>query len=512
VGHYGGAFVGVNPLHALRNEGYDVSPYSPITRLFRNALYLNVEAIPELAYDARARDLIASPEFQRTLAELREAPMLEYGRITALREPVLESLHRTFTEQEVAGASRRARLYAQFVERDDPQLSQFATFMAIAERYGPDARRWPEPLRDAGGEAVAVVRRELAGRVDYYRWLQFELDCQLGAAALEASRAGLSLGVYQDLAVGSAPSGSDVWANPELFLHGATVGAPPDMYSDEGQNWGLPAVNPHVLRATGYDYWTRLLRAGFRHAGALRIDHALGLFRTFWVPAGASAKTGAYVRAFSEELFGIVALESVRHNALVVGEDLGTVPPEVPRVLERWGVLGSRVMVFERDFVTGRFRSAADYPRLALATVNTHDLPPLVGWLEERDIMIRSEVGDLADPEQAWAMRRARENDRVALVESLIEAGLLPHTARENVTSDVLIAAVHTFLRRTPSALAGLSLDDLAHEATPVNIPGVTQDRYPSWSRRMRDTVEVLLTAPRTAMSIGNDTNGNTNH
>jgi 4-alpha-glucanotransferase len=258
-----------------------------------------------------------------------------------------------------------------------------------------------------------------------------------------------------------------------------------------------------VLRTTGYDYWVRLLRAGFRHTGALRIDHALGLFRMFWVPLGQSARHGAYMTSFSEELFGILALESVRHGALVVGEDLGTVPPEVPKVLARWGVLGSKVQVFERDFFSGRFRPAAEYPRMALATVNTHDLPPLVGWMEGRDIMLRAELGDLADPEQAAAMRDGRWNDRVALVESLIEAGLLPDSARENVTSDALIAAVHAFIRGTPSALVGLSLDDLAHEATPVNIPGVWQDKYPSWSRRMRESLEELLQDPRTAASLG---------
>ncbi|HEY2026178.1 MAG TPA: 4-alpha-glucanotransferase, partial [Gemmatimonadaceae bacterium] len=295
----------------------------------------------------------------------------------------------------------------------------------------------------------------------------------------------------------------DAWANPRLFLHGATVGAPPDMYSDEGQNWGLPAIDPHVLRETGYDYWVRLLRAGFRHTGALRIDHALGLFRMFWVPTGASAREGAYVRSFSEELFGILALESARHNALVVGEDLGTVPPEVPGVLERWGVLGSKVVVFERDFGTGRFRTAPEYPRLALATVNTHDLPPLVGWFQERDLTIRTEVGDLANPDLAAAMRQGRASDRAALVDSLIDAGLLPPDAREHVTSDGLIAAVHAFIRRTPAALVGLSLDDLAHEATPVNIPGVWQDKYPSWSRRMRETIESLIGDARTERALG---------
>jgi 4-alpha-glucanotransferase len=499
----GGDFVGVNPLHALRNSGYDVSPYSPITRLFRNPLYIAVENVPELAYDAWARERIASPEFQAELAELRKASMLDYGRVTALRAPILDSLYRTFASHERDAGTARGRAYAKFVAREDPQLTQFATFMAIAEREGPDARQWPEPLRDANGAAVATLRTELADRVDFHRWLQFEMDRQMGCVASDATRAGLTLGVYQDLAVGSAPSGSDVWANPGLFVPDATVGAPPDMYSDEGQNWGLPAINPHVLRETGYDYWVRLLRAGFRHSGALRLDHALGLFRMFWVPVGAPAREGTFVKSYANDLFGILALESVRHGALVVGEDLGTVPPEVPKVLQRWGVLGSKVVVFEREFHTGRFRAAPEYPRLALATVNTHDLPPLVGWLEQRDIILRSEVGDLTDPEQQRGMREGRTSDRWALIEMLIEAGLLEETARENVRSEPLIAALHAFVRQTPSALVGLALDDLAREAEPVNIPGIWQDKYPSWSRRMRETLETLLADPATTRMLG---------
>ncbi|MBA3672922.1 MAG: 4-alpha-glucanotransferase, partial [Gemmatimonadaceae bacterium] len=508
VGEHDGAFVGMNPLHALRNEGHDVSPYSPITRLFRNPLYLRVEDIPELAYDESARTRIGSRAFADELAALREAPMLDYARAMALRTPVLESLHRTFHEREGNGPSGRGRAYASYRRREDPQLTRFATYMAISEREGPDARLWPIELRDARGGAVEETGELLVARVDYHRWLQFELDRQLGCAAATAAQAGLSLGLYQDLAVGSAASGSDVWSDPELFCHGATVGAPPDMYSDEGQNWGLPAMNPHVLRASGYDYWTRLLRAGFRHAGALRIDHALGLFRMFWVPLGESARAGAFVKSFSEELFGILALESVRHGALVVGEDLGTVPPGVLEVLARWGTLGSRVLVFERELHSGRFRNAGDYPRVALATVNTHDLPPLVGWLQERDIAIRSEVGDLSDPDVARGMRASRSSDRDALIESLIEAGLLSRSARDNVTSDEIIAAVHTFIRRTPAALVGLSLDDIAHESVPVNIPGVWQDRYPSWSRRMRDTIEAIIAAPRTEAALGQGQHG----
>jgi 4-alpha-glucanotransferase len=486
LGHQGGAFVGVNPLHALRNEGYDVSPYSPISRLFRNPIYLRVDDIPELAHDDAARAMIAQPEFQRQLEELRSANMLDYGRIVALRAPVLERLHRTFESRELAQYTERGRAYLSYVEREDPQLTQFATYMAIAEQEGPDARAWPEELRDSRSPAVAQRREELRHRVGYHVWLQFELDRQLGEAAHRAAEAGLVLGLYQDLAVGSAPSGSDVWANPDLFRQGATVGAPPDMYSEEGQNWGLPAMDPFVLRATRYDYWIRLLRSGFRHTGALRIDHALGLFRMFWVPLGESARTGAYVTSFSEELFGIMALESMRHGAIVVGEDLGTVPPEVPGVLERWGVLGSKVVVFEWDHSTGRFRAARDYPRLALTTVNTHDLPPVTGWMQERDVTLRSELGDLSDEHQLAAARGARAHDRGGVIQILIEEGLLPHWAHESLDAESLVRALHAFVRRTPTALVGLSLDDLALESEPVNIPGVWQDRYPRWSGRMR--------------------------
>ena len=506
LGHEGGAFVGVNPLHALRNEGYDVSPYSPISRLFRNSIYLRVDDIPELAHDETARAMIAAPELQRELAELREASMLDYARVMALRAPVLERLHQTFERHELAARTERGRAYESYVAREDPQLTQFATFMAIAEQEGPDARAWPESLRDPRSPEVARRREELQHRVGYHTWIQFELDRQLGNAAHHAAEAGLALGLYQDLAVGSAPSGSDVWANPGLFRQGATVGAPPDMYSEEGQNWGLPAMDPFVLRETRYDYWIRLLRSGFRHTGALRIDHALGLFRMFWVPLGESARSGAYVTSFSEELFGIMALESMRHGAIVVGEDLGTVPPQVPKVLERWGVLGSKVVVFEGDFSTGRFRSAHAYPRLALTTVNTHDLPPLVGWMRERDVTLRSELGDLSDEQQLSTARRARAADRGGVVELLIQEGLLPRSAHDRLEPEALVQAIHAFVRRTPAALVGLSLDDLALESEPVNIPGVWQDRYPSWSRRMRVTLEELLHSPRTDVLLGHET------
>ncbi|MDB4879247.1 MAG: 4-alpha-glucanotransferase [Gemmatimonadetes bacterium] len=505
VAHEGGTFVGVNPLHVLRNAGYDVSPYSPISRLFRNVIYLRADDVPEMAHLPELRAHIESGDFQAELRELREAATVDYERVMALRTPVLEALHGAFVSHEVARGTRRARAYAAYLEREDPQLTGYATFMAIAEQEGPDARQWPAELRDARSPSVAAFRDANRDRVDYHRWIQFELDRQLGDAAIEAAREGLTLGLYQDLAVGSAPSGSDVWANPELFVQGATVGAPPDMYSDEGQNWGLPAINPHVLRASGYEYWTRLLRASFRHAGALRIDHALGLFRMFWVPLGESARAGAYVTSFSEELFGILALESVRHGALVVGEDLGTVPPEVPKVLARWGVLGSKVAVFERDFHSGRFASASAYPRLSLATVNTHDLPPLAGWMNARDIELRGELGDLADPAQRRTMHEGRMSDRGALVQSLVDARLLGDDAHHRLTPQQLVAAIHAFIRRTPAALVGLSLDDLAFESEPVNIPGVWQDRYASWSRRMRMTLEELVASEHTVAALGHE-------
>jgi 4-alpha-glucanotransferase len=507
AGEIGAAFVGVNPLHALRNRGADVSPYSPLSRLFRNVLYLAVERVPELARDAEAQRMLDDPATRARLAELRAADAVDYEAVMALKGPILERMHARFRDDRESGdaaAAERVRAYDAWVESQGEALRDFATFLALEEAMGdehPDAgwwREWPEPYRDARSREVAEFRAAHETRVDFHRWLQFELDRQIGDVADAASEAGLAVGLYEDLAIGTSPSGSDAWGFAHLFATGASVGAPPDVFQKDGQNWGLPPIDPHKLAADGYRYWIRLVRSALGHAGALRMDHVMGLFRQFWIPEGKTGRDGAYVRFPSDDLLGILALEATRAGALVVGEDLGTVPEDVPPALERWGVLSSKVLYFERD--DDGFKPAKSYAPRALATANTHDLPTIAGFWVGRDIALAREL-ETADEKETTRREKEREGERDALLRRLREEGLIGE--EEVPEGAALRGAVHDFLNRTPSALVGLSLDDIVGEVEPVNAPGVPPERFSSWTRRLRVALEELDTNADVQRSLG---------
>ena len=490
----GGAFVGVNPLHALRNQGADISPYSPVSRVFRNAIYIEVPAVPGFAESEEARRIVEAPQWQTELEALRASEEVKYEEVMAAKRRVLEVLYR----EHAAGAE-----YRRYLEAQGEALVHFATFEALADQLGSgDWRTWPEGFRDPHSPSTAEFAAAHAEEIGFHQWLQFELDRQLGEAAARGERAGLAMGLYQDLAIGTSPAGADVWANPHLFVTGASIGAPPDEYSAEGQNWGLPPLDPRALREDAYRYWVRLVRASMRHAGALRIDHAIGLFRQFWIPEGAAGKDGAYVRFPVEDLLGILALEARRHGALVVGEDLGTVPPEVPPVLRRWGVLSSRVFYFERE--GDEFRPAAEYEPMSLATANTHDMATLAGFWRGRDIEVKRAVGVIPSDEAAAAQRTEREHERRAILERLASEGVLP-SPEEPESGAALRGAVHEFLSRTPAALVGVSLDDLLGEAEPVNVPGVGPSEFSAWTRKLAVGIEELARDPRVRAALPHD-------
>jgi 4-alpha-glucanotransferase len=497
----GAAFVGLNPLHAVENRGLAFAPYSPSSRLFRNLLYLDPEAVPELAESTELAARLADPAVAARRAALLSAPRLDHEAIHDAVLPLLRELHRVFRERHAERATPRGAAWRAYCEREGDALRDFATWEALAEAQGggpggfdPEWWRWPPALRDSRSSAVEAFRSRCAEAVDFRRWLQFELDRQLGVAAAAARDAGCRLGVYGDLALGSSRASADTWMAQDLYARGVNVGAPPDDYAPAGQDWGFPPFDPHRLRASGYREWIRLLRASFAHAGALRLDHAIGLLRLFWIPAGRPGSEGAYVRYRGDELLGILALESRRHRAIVVAEDLGTVPPELPGLLHDWGLLRSAVLRFERD-ADGSFRPPRAWPARSLATAGTHDLPPLAGFWTGADVSLRRALG--AAPPDADA---AREAERRALLGRLRAENLLPGEGDPDPAA--LMAAVHGLLARTPAALIGVSLDDLAGETEPVNLPGVPLETHRSWSRRMARPLAELTRAADVAAAL----------
>jgi len=498
----GGAFVGLNPLHATLPRPGRFCPYDPVSRLFLDPLYLDLARVPELERSADARRQLASPALRRRFEALRAADRLDPAAVEAARAPVLAALHATFREAPGPEPDARRDAFARYAAERGDALRDFATFLALADRFegatgGRDWRRWPGDLRSPDSPAVARFRETHAVAVERHAWLQFELDRQLGEVSRFARDSGLALGLYTDLALGSSAGGADTWSRPDLHASGVTVGAPPDAFSRGGQDWSFPPLDPHALRADGYRHWRAILDASLRHAGALRLDHAIGLRRLFWIPTGATPAEGAYVRYPTDDLVSILAEASRRHDAVIVAEDLGTVPSGFSEGIRELGMLSSRVLLFERD--ADGFRAADRYPERCLASANTHDLPPLAALEGDDDLALRRRVGQIADDATLAAARRERDAERSALVERLARDGFLAADAREGngPDGDALAAAVTAFLCATPSLLVGISLDDLAGEREPINLPGVSADRHPSWTRRMRAPLDAIFAGPR---------------
>ena len=382
----------------------------------------------------------------------------------------------------------RAAAYAGYRRREGGGLVDFATWCALAEVHGLPWQSWPEALRDPRSPEVEKARTELAERVDFYSWLQWVLDDQLAAAQRAALGAGMALGVMHDLAVGVHPEGADAWAQHDTFALGITVGAPADAFNQQGQDWSQPPWRPDRLAELGYAPWREMLRTILRHAGGIRVDHVIGLFRLWWVPVGLSPAEGTYVRYDHEALIGILALEAYRAGAVVVGEDLGTVEPWVRDYLAERGLLGTSILWFERDYPSGRPLRPEQWRELCLGTVTTHDLPPTAGYLAGEHIRIRSELGLLTRTVEQERAVDAEEQE--AVLSALRWRGLLPPEAGERQ----IVEALHTFLRRTRCRLLGVALTDAVGDRRAMNQPG-TSDEYPNWRLPLADgrSAPVLL-------------------
>lgn len=477
--HNGGAdFVAVNPLHASEPVvPLTPSPYLPVSRRFLSPLYIRVEDIRETAYLSAA---------DRSLVEWAAEPVRELstdpGPIDrdAVWEAKRAALEVVFTAPR--SASRQTAL-DEFVLEQGRGLVDFATWCAIAEHL--NGRDWPPELADPTSPAVGVLRRSLAERVQFFIWLQWVADEQLKAAHRIGREAGMRIGLVKDLAVGVHPEGADTWAHAAVLARGVSVGAPPDMYNQQGQNWSQPPWNPGALARAGYAPYRDMLRTVLRHTGALRVDHILGLFRLWWIPGGARASAGAYVTYDHEALIGILCLEAHRAGAIIIGEDLGTFDPWVREYLASRGILGTSVLFFERSD-DGTPRDPSTFRHLALATVTTHDLPPTAGYLAGEHVDLRERLGLLnADPQVLRAKARA---ERESLVDALSRRGLTTFDPSERE----LIEGLHRYLKDTPSALVGVHLTDAVGERRAQNQPG-TDTEYPNWKVPLADSAGAVV-------------------
>jgi 4-alpha-glucanotransferase len=508
AGPLGAAFVGVNPLHAAGGQAFaDPSPYSPTSRIFLNILYLSLEAAPEMAACRKAQDLMASPEFQAAKARLAAASLVDYGEVRGLKRRVLKLLYETFCQAhggpEAPPRSVRGEEFARFVALGGESLARFGQFSALADHFHQgDWRRWPESYQHPECPAVTEFAREHGKEVRFYQYGQWLAATQLGQVCQEAQQQGLPFTLYEDLALGASPGGFDTWAHQELFARGAAMGAPPDAFNPQGQNWGLPPLIPERLRASGYQLFIDTLRANLPPGGMLRMDHVMGLFRLLWIPHGVAAALGAYVTYPARELLAILALESVRRRALIIGEDLGTVPPRIRRELGKSGVFSYRVFYFERDG-NGHFLAPEAYPARAMATVTTHDLPTLTGFWQGHDLALKRTLNLYPDASLAEADAAARDPDRRLLLEDLEHRGLLSGGAASKPEPGdpcprELRQAVLEYLGQSAAALMEVRLEEVFGVADQQNLPG-TQTEHPNWRIKLPLTLEQMAESPEPA-------------
>lgn len=486
AGALGASFLGLSPVHALfASDRTKISPYSPSSRLFLETLYIDPAAIPGFAGSEAARRL-GEPEMRRRLAALREGALVDHAEVWALKRPLLDALWPLFR-------ARGEAAFEAFRREGGEPLAAHATFEALHEHFWAQGRwwlgDWPEPFRDARSPEVRRFQEDQAERVAFHAWLQWQADRQLAAAHERARSAGMSIGLYRDLAVGSDRGGSEVWAAPERFGAGLSIGAPPDPISTRGQNWGLPPFNPLALETQGLAAFRALVTANMRHAGAIRIDHAFQLSRLFLIPLGAPSSAGAYVAFPFEAMLAVLRLESHRAGCLVIAEDLGNAPEGFSDAIMESGVLSYRVLSFERE-ADGAFKRPAAYPRPALAVLTTHDLPTFAGWWRGLDIDLRQTLA-LYAPDLAEGERAGRADERRRFAEALHAEGLL--AAPEPPEEPPLEAAVR-YLARTSSALTALQFEDALGELNQANLPGLDEG-HPNWRRRLQADVEAL-TAP----------------
>lgn len=504
----GAAIVGVNPLNALFSHNPNhASPYSPSSRLHLNILYLDIESIPEFSECQVAQEAVNNPQFQARLRALRASELVDYAAVAEVKFTILELLYRYFRTHHLASNRPRGRSFRDFQSNEGEMLRRYALFEALQEHFQsehPDIWGWPvwpASYRNLYSEEVAAFSRAHEERIEFYEYLQWRLLYQLEIIGNRSLELGLSIGLYQDLAVGVDRGGAEVWANPHLYAVDASTGAPPDAFNLNGQDWGLPPFNPKRLIEVAYQPFIATLRRNMRFAGALRIDHVMGLMRLFWVPADTTPKEGTYVGYPFRDLLGILALESHRNQCLVIGEDLGTVPEAVREAMASLGIFSYRLFYFEKE-ANGDFKPPTDYPNEALVAVSTHDLPTLNGYWQGIDLDLRDALSLYPSQEVRNDQIIERAQDRARLRVALERQNLLPpdinvHSISVSEMTPELSRAVHLYLARSPAQVMMVQMEDVFAQTNQVNMPGSTTSQYPNWRYKLVLNLEDWSSDPR---------------
>ncbi len=468
----GGSFLGILPLHLIENRlPNGISPYYPLDRMEWNPIYLPLDWVVQF---------LGIPDgtlfLQRHISELeviRQEKLLDYQKIWSLKDHILRNLYKTWFENQAGTVPSSWKEFEVFSKREGDRLLHSAFFQAYAALHGWNYQSWPEEYRT--GKACAIDRFILENRqeVYYYVFLQWLMNECL--SHLSQSQRMIAF----DLPVGTSPTGIETWLNQDLFAFSQRVGAPPDDFSPTGQDWGFPPVNPWRDRESYYSHFISLIRENMKYSSYFRIDHIMGLYRLFWIPKGVDVRRGTYVRSFFHDLLGIIALESQRSRVTVIGEDLGTVPPQVREAMKKYRILSTRVLYFENDH-EGFLRSPKDFPREAMVTIGTHDMPPLKAFIQGEDIKLREKLG-LFTQEAAVKHRQNRVEGINKMKTKLQQWGYLI----DELNPTALLKALFRYLASTPSLLKVINLDDLFESDIQLNLPGTTTE-YPNWRHQLQ--------------------------
>ncbi|MBI4767573.1 MAG: 4-alpha-glucanotransferase [Deltaproteobacteria bacterium] len=503
--------IGLLPLHAVANrQPYNISPYYPSSRFYRNPIYLSVPEIEEYPLALKARETAENPENETLLSELRASAKVQFEKVDRLKRKVLKIVFQTFLDRHwkpPGQETQRQKDFQHYMDREGELLDHFAVFCALAayfEKENPELStwgQWPDPFQDPCSPEVKTFAKEHWQEILFEKYLQWQVEAQLSAVQDLALNSGSEIGLYHDLALGIDPWGADSWAWREFTISGIKVGAPPDDFSPQGQDWGFSPPQEEKYRREGYQLFSLEIRKNSRPGGALRIDHVMKFSRLFWILEERPPQEGVYVRYSFEDYLKILALESNRNKTLIIGEDLGTVPDQLREVLHQYGLFSYRLFYFEKD-ETGNLMSPADYPEYALASVSTHDLPPLAGFWAMEDLVLRRELGLMATEEQFHQALAGRIREKRRMIDRLYQLGFLSQEERltlqaqeKPVLTDEIHRAVVSFILNSRAKLAILTQEDLFGEKKQLNLPG-TVDSYPNWSRKMRYALEELRNHP----------------